>query len=128
MKHKHARGKFFQRGISFLGLLVLGVIVALLAIVGMRVVPTVTEYLEIVKTVKKVAADGGDSPQAIQQKFDLAATAAYIGSDSIQGKDLQITKNGDKVVISFAYNKEIPLIEPVYLLIKFRGTTAEGSR
>ena len=40
---------------------------------------------------------------------------------SITSKDLDITKEGDKVVVKFAYNKEIPLIEPVFLLIKFEG-------
>jgi hypothetical protein len=84
--------------------------------------------MEIMKTAKKVAADGGDSPLRIRQNFDLAASAAYIGSDTITGKDLEITKNGDKVVIRFAYDKEIPLIEPVYLLIKYKGTTDVGYR
>ena len=40
---KHGRSRFSQRGISFIGLLILGVILALLAIVGARVVPTVAE-------------------------------------------------------------------------------------
>jgi hypothetical protein len=123
---KHVRSKLFQRGISFIGLLVLGVILALAAIVGLRVVPTVMEYMSITKVANKVAADGGDSPQAIRARFDLAASADYI--DSITGKDLEITKNGDQVVISFAYDKEIPLIAPVYLLIKFTGTTDAGYR
>ena len=40
---------------------------------------------------------------------------------SITGKDLEITKENDKVVISFAYDKEIELMAPVYLLIKYEG-------
>jgi hypothetical protein len=40
---------------------------------------------------------------------------------SIGGKDLQITKENDKVVIRFAYDKEVPLFEPVFLLIKYSG-------
>ena len=28
---------------------------------------------------------------------------------------------GDKIVISFAYDKEVELVDPVYLLIKFKG-------
>lgn len=124
MKHGHSR--FSQRGISFIGLLILGVILALLAIVGARVVPTVSEYLSIQKTVKKVAADGGESPLVIKQKFDLAAAADYI--TSVTGKDLEVTKNGDKVVINFAYDKEIPLFGPAFLLIKYRGSSDQGYR
>ncbi|WP_298434411.1 DUF4845 domain-containing protein [Ottowia sp.] len=118
---KHGRGRFSQRGISFIGLLILGVVLAFLAIVGARVVPTVTEFMAIQKTAKKVAADGGASPLVIKQKFDLAAAADYISS--VSGKDLEVTKDGDKVVINFAYDKEIPLFGPVYLLIKYRGSS-----
>ena len=40
---------------------------------------------------------------------------------SVTGRDLEVSKEDDKIVIKFAYDKEIPLIEPVYLLIKFEG-------
>ena len=40
---------------------------------------------------------------------------------SIGGKDLQVTKENDKVVIRFAYDKEVEIFEPVFLLIKYRG-------
>jgi len=117
-----------QRGISFLGLLILGIVIALLVIVGLRVVPTVMEYMEILKTAKKVAADGGETPAVIRKNFVVATSAAYIDAGTLDPKDLEITKKGDKVVISFSYDKEVPLIDPVYLLIKYRGTTETGYR
>jgi hypothetical protein len=40
---------------------------------------------------------------------------------SISGTDLQVTKENDKMVIKFAYDKEVELFEPVFLLIKYRG-------
>jgi hypothetical protein len=40
---------------------------------------------------------------------------------SISGKDLVVTKENDKVVIQFAYDKEIEIVKPVYLLIKYEG-------
>ena len=110
-----------QRGISFLGLLFLGVVLALLGIVGARVVPTATEYMSIQKAVKKAAAEGGTVP-AIRAAFDRTASVDYI--DSIGGKDLEITKDGDKVVVSFASDKEIPLFGPAYLLLKYRGSSS----
>ena len=32
-----------------------------------------------------------------------------------------ITKENDRIVIRFAYNKEIELMAPVFLLIKYEG-------
>ncbi len=112
-----------QRGISFLGLLFLGVVLALLAIVGARVLPTATEYMAIQKAVKKAAAEGGTVP-AVRGAFDRTASVDYI--TSISGKDLDVTKQGDKVVVNFAYDKEIPLAGPAYLLIKYRGSSVGG--
>ena len=112
-----------QRGISFIGLLFLGVVLALLAIVGSRVLPTATEFMAIQKAVKKAAADG-DTVPAVRAAFDRTAAVDYISS--ISGKDLEITKQGDKVVVEFAYDKEIPLAGPAYLLLKYRGSSASG--
>jgi hypothetical protein len=112
-----------QRGISFLGLLFLGVVLAFLGIVVARVVPTASEYMSIQKAVKKAAADGTTVPE-IRASFDRTASVDYI--DTIQGKDLEVTKQGDKVVVRFAYDKEIPLFGPAYLLIKYRGSSAGG--
>ena len=112
-----------QRGISFFGLLILGIVLALLAIVGAKVVPTATEYMGILKAVKKAAADG-DTVPAVRASFDRTASVDYI--TSIEGKDLEVTKNGDKIVVNFAYDKEIALAGPAYLLIKYRGSSDGG--
>ena len=40
---------------------------------------------------------------------------------SVSGKDLDVKKDGDKVVVSFAYDREIHLFGPAYLLLKYRG-------
>ena len=34
---------------------------------------------------------------------------------------VQVTKVNDKVVVNFAYDKEIPIVQPVYLLLKYQG-------
>ena len=112
-----------QRGISFLGLLILGVVLALLGIVGAKVVPTATEYMAIQKAVKKAAAEG-DTVPAVRASFDRAASVDYIST--LTGKDLEVTKQGDKVVVNFAYDKEIALFGPAFLLIKYRGSSAQG--
>ena len=56
----------------------------------------------------------------IRAAFDRSKEIEY-SITSISSKDLNITKENDKVVISFAYNKEIELMDPVYLLIKYQG-------
>ena len=55
-----------------------------------------------------------------QLTFDRQRDIDY-SIESITGKDLEITKENEKVVIRFAYQKEIELIAPVFLLIKYEG-------
>ena len=109
-----------QRGVTLFGLLFWAVIIGMLALVALKVLPTMNEYFTIQRAINKVAAEGGTSVPAIRAAFDKQKDIEYSIS-SISGKDLSVTKDNDKVVISFAYDKEIELMSPVYLLIKYEG-------
>lgn len=109
-----------QRGITLFGLLFWAVIIAFVALVGMRVFPTVTEYYSIQNVVSKIAKDGGTTVPEIRAAFERAKQIEY-GMTSISAADLVVTKENEKVVISFAYDKEVEIFDPVYLLIKYQG-------
>ena len=40
---------------------------------------------------------------------------------SISGKDLEISKENDRIVVLFAYQREIHLAGPAYLTLKYSG-------
>ena len=109
-----------QRGVTLFGLLFWAIIVGFVALVGMRVLPTVNEYLTIQKAVNKVAVEGGSTVPEIRTAFERQKDIEY-SIQAISGKDLLITKDNDKIVVSFAYDKEIELMKPVFLLIKYEG-------
>ena len=109
-----------QRGITLFGLLFWAIVLGFLALVGMKVLPTINEYFTIQKTVSKIAREGGTTVPEIRGAFDKAKDIEY-SIQSISAKDLNVTKENDKVVISFAYDKEIELMKPVFLLIKYEG-------
>ena len=106
-----------QLGVSLLGILFVGGVLAFGAIVAAQVFPTVIEYQAISKAAGK-AASGNTVPE-VRSIFDKAAQIDDI--KAIVGKDLEVTKEGDKIVVSFAYNKEIHLGGPAYLLLKYAG-------
>lgn len=109
--------KYKQKGISFLGMLFFAAVVAVLFVVGAKVVPTVVEYQAILKAVN--AAKTGASVAEVRSTFDKNQATGYF--EAISSKDLVIEKIADKYVISFAYEKEIPLAGPAYLLLKYQG-------
>ena len=109
-----------QSGITLVGLLFWAILISVFALILMKVFPAVTEYRTIQSMVNKAAHDGGSTVQDIRAAFDRAASVEY-GVTSITAKDLEIIKEDDKVVVKFAYDREIELMAPVYLLLKFQG-------
>ena len=109
-----------SRGITLIGLLIWAIVVAMVALIVVRVVPTINEYSTILRAVKKIAQDQPTTVAEARKAFDRQKDIEYSIS-SISGSDLVVTKENDKVVIRFEYNKEVPIFEPVYLLIKYSG-------
>ncbi len=109
-----------QRGITLIGLLLWAIVIGFVALLGLRVLPTLNEYFTIQRTVKKIATEGATTVPEIRNAFEKQKNIEYSIS-SISGKDLVVTKENDKVVIQFAYDKEIEVMKPVYILIKYEG-------
>jgi hypothetical protein len=109
-----------QRGISMFGLMFWAILIGFFAYVAVVVFPTVNEYATIKRTVEKIAAENPATVAEARSSFDRQKSIEYSIS-SIGGKDLEITKENDRVVIAFAYDKEVALFGPVYLLLKYQG-------
>ncbi len=109
-----------QHGLSLVGFMFVIAIAAVLAVLGMKVVPSVIEYSAIKKAIVK-AKEMGTTPIEIQSSFDKQATTGYI--DSVSGKDLEITKSDSGFEVSVAYQKKIELVGPASLVIDYVATT-----
>lgn len=106
-----------QRGISFLGLLFVGGVLAVTGVVAAQVFPTFVEYQAVIKAVNKASA--GSTVPEVRTIFDKAATVDNVSS--IKGSDLEVTKENDKIVVIFAYQREIHLAGPAFLTLKYAG-------
>jgi hypothetical protein len=115
-----------QRGVSLLGLVVVAVIVGFLMLMIARVFPSVNEYLTIRKTISQIMRGSPAGPSDIRSAFEKASEVEY-SIKTITAKDLVITPVGDNFRTSYAYNVEIPIVEPVFLLLKFSGSAQSGS-
>ena len=109
-----------QRGVTLFGLMFWAIVVGAVAYLVLRVFPTVNEYMTIKRTIEKVAAASPSTVAEVRASFERQKDIEYSIS-SIGGKDLEVTKENDKIVIAFAYDKEIPIYGPVFLLIKYEG-------
>lgn len=114
-----------QLGVTLSGLLAGAFVVAMVALLGMKVFPEYMEHRQIVSAVKKVATDARpeSSVRQVRDAFDRQANVDYI--TAINGADLDVTKEGGTIVVSFAYEKRVPLFANVSLLLDFTGSSRE---
>ena len=110
-----------QRGITLLGLLLWAIVIGFLALLAMRVLPTMNEYFTIQKAINKITTEGLTTVPEIRAAFERTKAIEY-SIQTISSKDLDITMENDKVVIHFAYEKEVEIMSPVFLLIKYQGS------
>lgn len=106
-----------QRGISFIGLIVMGSLLAMAGVVAAQIFPTFVEYQAIQKALNK--AKEGNTPAEVRMIFDKQSEVDDF--KSVSAKDLVITKEGDKVVVSVEYQREIHLTGPAWLTLKYAG-------
>ncbi|MBE0590527.1 MAG: DUF4845 domain-containing protein [Betaproteobacteria bacterium HGW-Betaproteobacteria-9] len=108
-----------QQGLTFFGLLIVGILLAFAGVIFAQLVPTYIEFMAVEKAVQKASA--GTTVAEVRSIFDKAAQIDDI--TTITGKDLEVSKQGDRVVVSFDYQREIPLMGPAYLVMKYTGSS-----
>ncbi|MES2073615.1 MAG: DUF4845 domain-containing protein [Pseudomonadota bacterium] len=109
-----------EQGMSLGGLIITLALLGMVAMVGMKVVPTFIEFMSIKKAIV-TAKNTGTTPAEIRSSFDKLANTGYF--DAISSKDLVVTKGDGGFEVSFSYQKKIPLVGPASLVMDYEGTT-----
>lgn len=106
-----------QRGVSILAILFICVAIVLVAVLALKVTPAYMEFGTVKKSMMAAKESGGKTVADLQKAFQRNADINSISV--ISGKDLEITKEGNNIVVGFHYDKKIPLFANVSLLIEF---------
>lgn len=116
-----------QRGVSLSGLMMAIALLIPAALLGMKVIPSVIEYYQILKAVKAVGGDAGAKAASIEEiKVAYVRRMQVENFTKVEPTDLEISKDdGGQVVIGFAYVDKIPLFANVSLTIDYEGSSAK---
>ena len=123
MRQKQAHHKLTTRreaGVSLTGLIFVLAVLGVAAVFALKLLPTYTEYSAIKDAIVRAKETGG-TPREMQVAFDKNAGINNV--TAIRGRDLVITRDGGEAQISFAYEKRVPLMGNVSLVIDYAGTT-----
>ena len=116
-----------QLGVSLGGMLVVCVVLIFVALLGFKLFKPYSEYFAIQKVLRTLALKP-EVRNGTQRDF-LAAWSGYAqieGISSIGGDEVDITKEGNGVVLSAAYTVKVHLFKNISLVIDFAPSTASG--
>lgn len=119
MRQQQASSKY-QSGISLTGLILVLAVIGVIAVFALKLLPTWFEYSAVKDAIVR-AKEAGGTPREIQVAFDKNAGMNNV--TAISGRDLTITRDGGETQVSFAYEKRVPLVGNVSLVIDYAGTT-----
>ena len=114
----------YQRGVALSGLIFWGIVIAMVAVLGIKVAPTAIEYYKILKDSKAVVGQVPETASVAEVKVAFNKFAEIDHLD-FKADQLDISKENGKIVISFEYEKRIPLFYNISLLIDYKGSTAK---
>ena len=111
-----------QRGVGLMGLIIGLIILVVVALFGMKLLPSFMEYRAAKGAIQAIVRERpGASVQDIRKAFEARSTID--GIESIKSTDLEISKQGNETVIGFGYRKEVPLFANVGVYINYAAST-----
>jgi len=116
-----------QLGVSLMGLILGAVVLIFALLLAMKVLPPYLEFFTAKKHIMNIAQEQrGGSVLDIRRAWQLKTAIDDV--HSISEKDLEITKEGGEVVISFSYRKDIPLFANLGVYLDFAATSKASDR
>ncbi len=114
-----------QRGISFVGFIMIAVCVVFAAIGGMKLIPSYMHSAQIAQIFKAIASDPdmkNASIKDIKDSYSKRANINYI--TDITAEDIEISKDDGQLSLSANYSVKIPLVGNVTLVLEFNPSSS----
>src|SRR3990170_1744972 len=119
-----------QRGMTFLGIIVIVIVVGAWVYAGIRLTPKYLEYVKVAATLEKVRDEYAANPEstefmlrkAIERHFDIEMVTV------IDSHDIEITRDGGTFLVRAAYEDTVPLVANVSFLVQFDKTVEVAAR
>jgi hypothetical protein len=118
-----------QRGITFIGWVILLVPIGICVYAGIRLAPIYLNYMNVAHCMEQVKTEfkGGDASTAALVRESLGKHLQVDAVTFPDLKDFRITRDGRSWVIDAAYDDQAPLFANVSISVSFDKTVTLGS-
>lgn len=114
-----------QSGLSLISVLIVGGLAAFAILIGFRTVPAVNEFMAIERIIRILAQEGDNGAAVIELRRGFDRRRDVDDIKSVAGADLDIAKDGNRTVIEVEYERKVPVVANVSLLIEFHASSVD---
>lgn len=114
-----------QRGITFIGFVVVLCIVGFFAYVAMKLVPVYSEYMGVVKSMNQLLTEPGIGSKdvgEIRRMLDTKFSIQYVDENTVPPQNVQLKRQNGAASLRVFYDKRIDFIYNIDLLVSFDKT------
>ncbi|MBS0589852.1 MAG: DUF4845 domain-containing protein [Proteobacteria bacterium] len=118
-----------QQGLSLIGFLIVLAVVGFFAYAAMLLIPAYSEYFGVVKSMKAIADDPGAASMPVEQirsKLGYNMAIQYVGDKTVPPNAIKLNTAGGARILQIAYDKQIPFLYNVSLLLHFEHSENLG--
>lgn len=110
-----------QRGLSFIGWLILLAVLAFAASTAAKLVPHYLDYMSLKKIIEAAGTDKAADINNSGELYDYVAKGMQVNNirDLDLNKALSVTTEDNKLLAHLKYEKREPLIQNIDLVVKF---------
>jgi len=113
-----------QLGISFSGFIMVAFVVIIVAILGMKTIPSYVHSAQIASIFKAIVADTEMRSASEKEILESYRKRAEInGIADLKGEDILIDKEDNSLTLSANYSVKVPLAGNVTLLLEFNPSS-----
>ncbi|TPG05039.1 DUF4845 domain-containing protein [Rhodanobacter glycinis] len=114
--------KFKQSGVTLIGFLIIMAIVGFLGYMAMKLLPSYSEYMGVVKAMNQVATEGtnGKTLDDIRRGLMFKMGFQYVDDATIKPANITIKRDaGGTSQLQVVYDKQIPFMYNIDFLLHF---------
>ena len=120
-----------QTGITLIGFLIVMAVVGFFGYMAMKLLPSYSEYMGVVKSMNQIATDGTAGKTLDEMRHDLMfkMNFQYVDDATVKPSDITLLRDaGGTNTLQVAYDKKIPFMYNIDFLLHFeKGVPLKGN-
>ena len=114
-----------QKGITMIGFAIMLCVVGFFVYAAMKLIPVYTEYYGVVKSMRALQTQGDVDVmtiETIRERLNASFNVQYVDEVHVPTKAIQLLTKDGKRSLRIAYDRDIPFVYNVDLLVHFDKT------